>query len=243
MGNDRLATGDTAENAARMVGQESLGSQLIAVLRAALGYAREACTDLDTLDGVDAHQRMGQLGIQPIEDGLAEARHHAVGDHGDLRAHRILVTAQLVHVSLKLRHLVRIGAEKGVLLDAVPGLEGDLDRAELAHVATHLNAEARQVLLGNRSSRHAHGGFTRRAAATTTVIADTIFVMVGVVGMRRAEQVLDRRVVLGLLVGVADQQANRAASRPAFENAREDLDLVGFLALGGVAAGAGLAPV
>ncbi len=67
--------------------------------------------------------------------------------------------------------------------------------------------------------------------------------MVGVVGMRRAEQVLDRRVVLGLLVGVADQQANRAASRPAFENAREDLDLVGFLALGGVAAGAGLAPV
>jgi hypothetical protein len=59
----------------------------------------------------------------------------------------------------------------------------------------------------------------------------------------RAEQVLDRRVVLGLLVGVADQQADRAAGGAAFEHAGEDFHLVGFLALGGVPAGAGLAPV
>ncbi|MNM58935.1 hypothetical protein D3C81_701780 [compost metagenome] len=61
--------------------------------------------------------------------------------------------------------------------------------------------------------------------------------------MGRAEQVLDRRVVLGLLVGVADQQADGATGGATFEHAGEDFDFVGFLALGGVAAGAGLAAV
>ena len=37
---------------------------------------------------------------------------------------------------LSARHFVRIRAEEGVLLDRVPGLERDFDRAELAHVAT-----------------------------------------------------------------------------------------------------------
>ncbi|MNM90423.1 hypothetical protein D3C81_1026830 [compost metagenome] len=67
--------------------------------------------------------------------------------------------------------------------------------------------------------------------------------VVGVVRVSRAEQVLDRRVVLGLLISVADQQANRAAGGAAFEHAGEDFDLVRLLALGSVPAGAGLAPV
>jgi hypothetical protein len=37
--------------------------------------------------------------------------------------------------------------------------------------------------------------------------------------MGRAEQVLDRRIVLGLLVGVADQQADGGAGGLAFEHA------------------------
>ncbi len=61
--------------------------------------------------------------------------------------------------------------------------------------------------------------------------------------MGRAEQVLDRRVVLGLLVGVADQQANGAAGGATFEHAGKNLDFVGLLALGSMAAGAGLAAV
>ncbi len=67
--------------------------------------------------------------------------------------------------------------------------------------------------------------------------------VIAVVGVSRAEQVLDRRIVLGLLIGVADQQADGTAGGLAFEHPGEDLDLVGFLALGGVAAGARLAPV
>ena len=67
--------------------------------------------------------------------------------------------------------------------------------------------------------------------------------VVGVVGMGRAEQVLDRRVVLGLLVGVANQQADGATGGLALEHAGEDFHLIGFLALSGVAAGTRLAPI
>jgi hypothetical protein len=56
--------------------------------------------------------------------------------------------------------------------------------------------------------------FAMRVAA---VVALAVFVVVGVVGVGRAEQVLDRRVVLGLLVGVANQQADRGAGGAAFE--------------------------
>ncbi|MNZ52926.1 hypothetical protein D3C78_707900 [compost metagenome] len=61
--------------------------------------------------------------------------------------------------------------------------------------------------------------------------------------MGRAEQVFDRRVVFGLLVGVANQQADGATGGTALENPGKDFDFIGFLTLGGVPAGAGLAPV
>ncbi|MNF52088.1 hypothetical protein D3C84_334280 [compost metagenome] len=186
---------------------------------------------------------MGQFGVQTVEDRLAQARHHPFGDHGDLRPDRILVAAQLVHIGLQLWHLVRVGAEKGVLFDAVPALERNLDRAELAHVAANDDALGRQVLLGNGAGGHAHGGLARRAAAAATVVAQAVLVMVGVVGVGRAEQVLDRRVVLGLLVGIADQQADGAAGGLALEHPGEDFHHIVFLTLGGVAAGARLAPV
>src|SRR5690606_26769644 len=123
----------------------------------------------------------------------------------DLRADRILVAAQLVHIGFQLRHFVRVRAEKRVLFHRVPSLERDFDRAELAHVAANDNALGGQVFLGNRAGRHAHGGFPRRAATAAAVIAFAVFVVIGVVGVGRTEQILDRRVVLGLLVGVADQ--------------------------------------
>ena len=243
VGDDRLAGGDPAEDAAGIVRQEALRGQFVAVLGAALGDAGEAGADLHALHRVDAHQRMRQFGVQAVEDRLAQARRHAFGNHGDLRPDRILVAAQLVHVGLQLRHLVRVGAEEGILLDAVPAPERNLDRPELAHVASHLDAQARQVFLGDSPGGHTHGGLARRGTAAAAVVAHAVLVVVGVVGMGRAEQVLDRRVVLGLLVGVADQQADRRAGGLALEHPGKNLHLVGFLALGGVPAGAGLAPV
>ena len=67
--------------------------------------------------------------------------------------------------------------------------------------------------------------------------------VVGVVGVGRAEQILDRRVVLGLLICIANQQTNRATGSYAFKHPGQDLDLIGLLTLGGVAAGTGLAAI
>ena len=61
--------------------------------------------------------------------------------------------------------------------------------------------------------------------------------------MRRAKQVLNCRVVLGLLIRIADQQADGATRGLAFEHTGEDLDFIGLLALRGVAARAGLAAI
>ena len=162
------------------------------MLCAALRHAGETGADFHPLDRVDAHQCVGQFGIQAIEDRLTQPWHHALGDHGDLRPDRVLVAAQLIHIGLKLRHLVRVRAEKGVVFHTLPALERNIDRPQLAHVAAHADAETGQDLLGNCPGRYAHGGFPRRTAAATAVIAQAIFMVVGVVSMGRAEQVLDR---------------------------------------------------
>ncbi|KPW14023.1 Alpha/beta hydrolase family protein [Pseudomonas syringae pv. atrofaciens] len=243
MRDDRLAGGNTAENAARVIGQETLWRHLVAVLGATLGNTVETGTDFHALDRVDAHQRMGEFSVQTIEDRLAETRHHAFCDHGDFRTDRVLITSQLVHVGFQFRHLVRVGAEKRIVLYRIPGLERDLDRAQLAHVAANDDALACQILLGNRACSHTHGGFPCRTASATAVVADAELVVIGVIGVGRAEQVLDRRIVFGFLIGVADQQADGGAGGLALEDTRENLDLIGLLTLRGVAAGARLTPV
>src|SRR4029453_19682047 len=70
-----------------------------------------------------------------------------------------------------------------------------------------------------------------------------VFLQVGVVGVARTEGLGDFGIVLAALVGVADQQADGGAGGPSFVDTRKVFDLVFFLALGHVAAGAGAAPV
>ena len=61
--------------------------------------------------------------------------------------------------------------------------------------------------------------------------------------MTGAERVGDVAVVLAALVCIADQQRDRRAGGLAFEHARQDLDLVFFLALRDMARRAGFAAV
>src|SRR5690606_26764733 len=133
--------------------------------------------------------------------------------------------------------------EEGILLHRFPAAERDLDRSQLAHVTAYLNALGSQILAGNGTGRHPHGGFPGRGAAAATIVADAVFVVVGVIRVGRTEQVLDGRVVLGLLDGVEKQQIDRLVSDAPLVYAGEDLDFVWLLTLGGVAAGARLAPV
>ena len=61
--------------------------------------------------------------------------------------------------------------------------------------------------------------------------------------MARAKRLQDVAVVLAALVGVANQQANRRAGGDALVHARQNLNRIGLVALGDVAAGARAAAV
>lgn len=75
------------------------------------------------------------------------------------------------------------------------------------------------------------------------MIAETIFLCVGVIGMPGAERLGDIAVVFAALVFVAYQQRDRRAGSLAFEDAGEDFDGVRFAALRDVTRSAGFTPV
>ena len=61
--------------------------------------------------------------------------------------------------------------------------------------------------------------------------------------MAGAERLDDIAVILAALIGIADQQRDRRAGGLALEHARQDFDLIRFLALRDVARRAGLAAI
>jgi hypothetical protein len=69
---DRLAGRNTAEDTARVVAEETFRGHLVTVLGTALGDAGEAGADFHAFHRVDAHQRMGQFGIEAVKDRLAK---------------------------------------------------------------------------------------------------------------------------------------------------------------------------
>ncbi len=100
-----------------------------------------------------------------------------------------------------------------------------------------------EPLARDRARGDAHGGLARRLPAAAAVIADAVFVPIGVIGVPGPERVGDARVVLAARVLVADQKRDRRAGRDAFEHAGEDFDRVRLPALRHMARGPGLAPV
>ncbi len=100
-----------------------------------------------------------------------------------------------------------------------------------------------QPLARDRAGSNADRRFARRLPAAAAMIANTVFLPIGVVGVTGAKGIGDRRVILAARVLVANQERDRRSGRPSFENAGQDFDRVGFAALGYVSRRAGLAPV
>jgi hypothetical protein len=75
------------------------------------------------------------------------------------------------------------------------------------------------------------------------MIADTVFLPIGIVGVAGTERVDEIAVVPAAGVLVSDQQGDRGAGRLPFEDARENLDRVAFLPLCHMAGCARLAAV
>src|SRR5690606_35438341 len=105
-----LPARDSAEDSARRVLREAFRRDLVAMLAAALTDAPDAVADLDALDRVDAHHRARDLGVELVENRLAEPGRNPGRDHVDARADRVAVAAQLDHERLELLDLRRIRA-------------------------------------------------------------------------------------------------------------------------------------
>src|SRR5690606_5707375 len=123
---------------------EAFGRDLVPMLAAALANALEAVADLDALDGIDAHHRARDLGIELVEAGLAEARRHTRRNDIDAGADRVAVAAQLDHEGFELFDSCGIGTEERVVVDTVEIHRLELDRAERGEIAANPDARALQ---------------------------------------------------------------------------------------------------
>src|ERR1700704_3462924 len=89
-----------------MIGQEAdaliAHPHLVGVFLTRQFGRTEACTDLDALHRVDAHQRRGQLGIELGIDRRAESRRHPFRTHLDHGADRGSLLSDIVEVALSL---------------------------------------------------------------------------------------------------------------------------------------------
>src|SRR6202012_3816160 len=82
-----------------------------------------------------------------------------------------------------------------------------------------------------------HHRLTRRGSASAAVVAESILLLVGVIGMARTEAVLDLLVIARALILVLDQEADRRTGGPALEHAREDAHRIALAPLGRVLRG------
>src|SRR6266849_3817022 len=96
------------------------------MLAALLLRSRSTRTYLHGLHGVDTHQGMSDIGVQPVEHRLTQTRRDSSRDHGDPRANGVSVAADLPHQLLELLDARRIRTEKRVLIR-----KRGIDRVEL----------------------------------------------------------------------------------------------------------------
>lgn len=91
---------------------------------------------------------------------------------------------------------------------------------------------------GEQLARHGTGSdapdrLPGRGAASTAMVADAVFGLMGEISVRRTEAILHFGVGLGARVGVAHQHCQRMPRRSALKNAREKFHAIRLLARGG----------
>ena len=227
-----------------MVGDEAVRQQLVAMLRTPLCNALESRPDLDALDGVDSHHRVGNVGVKFVEERRAQTHRHTAGDDAQPGADRVARLAQFVQRRFEFRHNAGVRREKRIALDLVPRFERNDDFTDLLHAAAHLRAVfLAQPLLRQGAGRHHRRRQARRGAAAATRIAHAVLAPVRIVGVTRAEGICNVYVVLALRVLVADQQRDRGTRRAALVNPGQDLDAVGLAPLRHMPRGARFAAI
>ncbi len=199
--------------------------------------AGETAADLEPLGGREGDHGLGEVGVELVEDRLAQPRRDVAGDEGDHATQRVAVASSPLDRS---RHgLGRPGvrAAGGVGFDHVErdrvGIEVGVDGVDRTHPGQNLDPGDRgQQLPGDGTGGDPPDGLTGRGPAASPMVADAVLGVVGVVGVARSVDVLEMVVGARVLVLVSHHQRQRGAGGPPLEDSREDLDPVGLVPLG-----------
>ena len=167
--------------------------------------------DLDALDRVDAHHRVGDVGVELVEQRLAQAHRHVARRHEEARAAAVAGLAQLVHVGLGRAMSLALAAKnrlpamccspsKGISMSPICVIQ-PVKRVPNCSFS-HFFATAPAPTMGavrRADERRRRAGRAGRISGSRC--------------SRRgpAEGLDDVAVVPAALVGVADQQADRRA--------------------------------
>ena len=87
-----------------------------------------------------------------------------------------------------------------------------------------------EELMCNSASNYARHSLPARSTSTATVVSDSVFLLVGVVGVARAETVAKGIVVIWTAIAISNHESNRCAQRDIVHQAAEPLDMVGLAA-------------
>lgn len=211
----------------------SRGLEEVVLLAAALADAGKALAVLKTFDGVDGKHGSAELGVKLAEDGLAEACRTARDDTGNDAADGV---ALAFHLKDEFFHLLRndwirtthcVGFNETEIKFCPVVLAGDI--ANLLRPCFNINAELAQTELGDSTSHDTADGFACRGTSAATMIAETIFDIIGVVSMRGTEHVAQVVVVAAVLILVADNETDGCTGGDAIHGSRQQLYAVCFL--------------
>ena len=174
------------------------------------GDAAKAGANLEPFAGGQAEHRLGEVGLEPVEDRFAPANRHAAGHSEEHTAHAVARLAGAIDKANHFlsRRFVRATDDVGFDLFERKFVGVNLGRnfLHLLDAREHFDTELLlQNFLGNRARGHAADGFARAGTAATGPGADTILSVVCVIGMARSVFRLHLRVRLGALVGVFHQ--------------------------------------
>ncbi len=206
------------QNAAGVVGEKARPAvvahpHLVGVILARKHGGRKTRADLDPLHRVDAHQRAGKIGVKLGVNRRAQAGRHALR-RSPRRSRQPTIPACARHRGSPRNPGPPWHRDRRTDCGPPrpnPRRRDHRPRSHLDQRGSHI--EAGHDLAGDGAGRHPHRRLTGRGPSAAAVVVQAVFDVIGVAGMTRTIDVLDRGIVLGALIDVVDQQANRRARR------------------------------
>ena len=105
-----------------MIAGESIRRGRITVYAATLRNTGKTITNFHALDGIQPHQSMRDVGVEPVVNRFTQTHRHVARHHAQLRAATVTGLAQVVHIGFQHTH-IGAGSKERVVGDMLPILE------------------------------------------------------------------------------------------------------------------------